>query len=138
MRGAKIVEGVYVAETVAGETYVGQSGNIANRLAQHVDNGFITQNAADNATLYEVLGGKTSREVAEQSVIDSYGGIDNLANQVNPIGGRPALATNPALGNVTSNNLVNWGSAAAADVGIDTATQSTAAQGMSGAGSPSK
>jgi hypothetical protein len=88
--------------------------------------------------LYEVLGGKTSREVAEQSVIDSYGGIDSLVNQVNPIGGRPALATNPALGNVTGNNIVNWGSAAAADVGIDTATQSTAAQGMSVAGSPSK
>jgi len=101
VRGAQIVEGVYVVETVAGETYVGQSGNIANRLAQHVDNGFITQNAADNATLYEVLGGKTSREVAEQSVIDSYGGIDGLANQVNPIGGRPALATNPALAAIT-------------------------------------
>ena len=136
-RGAAIVEGIYAVETVAGETYVGQSGNIAQRLAQHVDNGFITQGAADNATLYEVLGGKTSREVAEQGLIDFNGGVDNLANQVNPIGGRPNLALDPTLGNVSSDNLVNWGGAAAADVGIDAATQSTPAQGMSGAASPS-
>lgn len=131
VRGARIVEGVYVAETVAGETYIGQSGNIATRLAQHVDNGFITQEAADSAQLFEVLGGKTSREVAEQAMIDSYGGVDNLANTVNPIGGRPGLASNPTLGNVVNNNLTNWGSVTAADVGINTLTQSTPAQGAS-------
>jgi RHS repeat-associated protein len=131
VRGARIVEGVYVAETVAGETYVGQSGNIATRLAQHVDNGFITQEAADSAQLFEVLGGKTSREVAEQAMIDSYGGVDNLANTVNPIGGRPGLASNPTLGNIVSNNLTNWGNVTAADVGINTLTQSTPAQGAS-------
>ena len=128
-RGAQIVQGVYVVETVAGETYVGQSGNIASRLAQHVDSGFITQEAADSARLFEVLGGKTSREVAEQAVIDSYGGLEDVANAVNPIGGRPWLASDPTLGNIVSNNLINWGTVAATDVGIDTLTQSTPAQG---------
>jgi hypothetical protein len=120
---------VYAVETVAGETYIGQSGNIASRLAQHVDNGFITQEAADSAQLFEVLGGKTSREVAEQALIDSNGGVGNLANTVNPIGGRPWLASDPTLGNITSNNLINWGNAAATDVGVDALTDSTPAQG---------
>jgi hypothetical protein len=98
-------------------------------IALHVNNGFITQEAAESAQLFEVLGGKTSREVAEQATIDSYGGVNNLANVVNPIGGRPGLASNPALGNVVSNNLINWGNTAATDVGIDTLTNSTPAQG---------
>lgn len=36
----------------------------------------------------EVLGGKTSREIAEQQRIYSHGGIEsgNLANKRNPIG----------------------------------------------------
>jgi len=34
----------------------------------------------------EVLGGKTTREVAEQLRINRLGGIDNLENIRNPIG----------------------------------------------------
>jgi hypothetical protein len=108
---------------------VGQSGNVAGRLIQHVDNSFISQESAVSAELYEVFDGKASREVAEQAMIDSYGGFDNLANQVNPIGGRPWLASNPALGNVTSDNLINWANVVAADVGADTLTSVTPAQG---------
>jgi RHS repeat-associated protein len=128
-RGAEIVEGIYVVETVAGETYVGQSGNVASRLAQHVFNGKITQEAADAARLFEVLGGKASREVAEQAMIDALGGIEELANIVNPIGGRPWLANNPALGNILSDNLINWYNVIASDIGIDALTRLLRGQG---------
>ena len=33
-----------------------------------------------------VTGGKLQREIAEQLLIDSKGGIDGLLNKVNPIG----------------------------------------------------
>jgi hypothetical protein len=34
----------------------------------------------------EIIGGKTQREIAEQLRINDLGGIENLANQRNPIG----------------------------------------------------
>jgi hypothetical protein len=87
---ADITEGIY--EVVEGDgTYVGQSGNIDARLAQHVASGKITQESADNAVRTEVLGGKTAREVAEQGRIneltDGYGASDpRVTNIRNPIG----------------------------------------------------
>jgi hypothetical protein len=93
-----------------------------------------TQEAVDDALKFEVLGGKTSREVAEQVAIDARGGISNLENQVNPIGGRPYLANNPLLGNVTKDNLVNVPGVIGADVGIDTLTQSSPARASGSSG----
>ena len=82
-------EGIYVVRSEAGN-YVGQSGNIIQRLAQHVSTGKFTQAEVDAAERFAVSGGKTAREIAEQLKIDSaeFGGIDNLLNKVNPIGVR--------------------------------------------------
>jgi len=82
-------EGIYVVRSEAGN-YVGQSGNITQRLAQHVSTGKFTQAEVDAAERFAVSGGKTAREIAEQLKIDSpeFGGIDNLLNKVNPIGVR--------------------------------------------------
>ncbi len=82
----RVEEGIYDVLLESGERYVGQSGNITRRLAQHVANGKFTAEEAARAIRTEVLGGKTAREIAEQLKIDSYGGIRNLLNRVNPIG----------------------------------------------------
>jgi len=112
-RGAQIQEGIYVASTTAkqGLLYVGQSGQIATRLEQHVASGKITQEVASSANVFEVLGGKTSREVAEQRMANQLGGVGtgSLANKVNPIGAsRSGLLDDPLLGAISSNNLFNW------------------------------
>jgi hypothetical protein len=83
-------EGIYVVRNAADEVYVGQSGNITSRLGQHVSTGKFTQAKVDAAQRFEVLGGKTSREIAEQLNLDSFGGRDapGVLNKVNPIGDR--------------------------------------------------
>ena len=101
-RGAEVAahiaeEGIYDVVTSTGERYVGQSGNISRRLAEHVANNKITAEAAENAIRTEVKGSKTAREIAEQLKIDSYGGIDNLANKVNPIGRRRLDLISPGV-----------------------------------------
>lgn len=83
--GALVEEGTYVVKTAQGE-YVGQSGAISRRLQQHVASGKFTQAEVDAAERAMVTGGKLQREIAEQLVIDSKGGIDGLLNKVNPIG----------------------------------------------------
>jgi RHS repeat-associated protein len=80
-------EGIYVVRSATG-TYVGQSGNIAQRLTRHVSNDKFTQAEVDAAERIFVSGGKTVREIAEQMKIDELGGIDNLLNKLNPIGPR--------------------------------------------------
>ncbi|HET6550098.1 MAG TPA: RHS repeat-associated core domain-containing protein, partial [Solirubrobacter sp.] len=87
----QITEGIYEVVTKEGLPYVGQSGNIEQRLAQHVRSGKITQEAADAAARTEVMGGKTAREIAEQrrinEVTNGVGASDpGIANKVNPIG----------------------------------------------------
>ncbi|WP_084284650.1 NHL domain-containing protein [Solirubrobacter soli] len=89
--GREATEGVYEVVTKEGLPYVGQSNNIDRRLAEHVRDGKITQEAADAAARTEVLGGKTAREVAEQRRINDLtngvGASDpGIANKVNPIG----------------------------------------------------
>jgi hypothetical protein len=85
-------EGIYDVATLTGERYVGQSGNITQRLAQHVSDGKITAAEASKAIRTYVPGGKTAREIAEQLAIDKYGGPKStnsasvLANKVNPVG----------------------------------------------------
>jgi hypothetical protein len=78
------VEGVYEFTATSGKTYVGQSGNIAVRLEQHITSGKLLQGTPVKTT--EVLGGKTVREIAEQLRVNSLGGIKNLENIRNPIG----------------------------------------------------
>ncbi|MCU1492252.1 MAG: hypothetical protein JWO62_16, partial [Acidimicrobiaceae bacterium] len=88
-------EGVYVIRSTGGN-YVGQSGNIDQRLAGYVSSGRFTQAEVDAAERTLATGGKTAREVAEQLQIDSMGGVDNLLNIRNPIGdGRVSLMPQP-------------------------------------------
>jgi RHS repeat-associated protein len=84
--GDDVTEGIYTVITAEGEVYVGQSGNITRRLLEHVASGKISEVEAALAERVEVLGGKLNRELAEQLTIKSKGGIENLANKVNPIG----------------------------------------------------
>jgi RHS repeat-associated protein len=87
-KAAKAVdEGIYVIKGSRG-TYVGESGNIPGRLAQHVESKRFTQAEVDSAERIGVVGGKTAREIAEQQKIDELGGIDALLNLRNPIGRR--------------------------------------------------
>ncbi|VXC24794.1 DUF6531 domain-containing protein [Nocardioides sp. AX2bis] len=83
--GPRPTEGIYVVDSVDG-VYVGQSNDIDRRFAEHVRDGKFTPAEVGNAARQEVLGGKTSREVAEQQMVDRLGGVDNLLNRVNPIG----------------------------------------------------
>jgi len=124
--------------TKAGQTYVGQSGNVSRRLAEHVADGKITQSAANNATKFEVLGGKTSREVAEQRVIDARGGLPSLANRENPVGGRYGLLNNQQLGVISKDNLINWRAVVAFDVFVDSLLSSSSAQAAGSAGGTRK
>jgi RHS repeat-associated protein len=78
-------EGVYVVRSSLGD-YVGQSGNIDQRLAGYVSSGRFTASEVADAERSLVTGGKTAREVAEQLEIDSRGGVANLLNIRNPIG----------------------------------------------------
>lgn len=87
--GTQAVEGIYEFTAASGKTYVGQSGNIAARLEQHIASGKLLPGTAVKTT--EVLGGKTVRETAEQLRINSLGGIYQdgikvLENMRNPIG----------------------------------------------------
>jgi hypothetical protein len=82
---APIESGNYVVSTPRGE-YVGQSGNISNRLDQHVASGKFTQAEVNAAQRIAVPGSKLDREIAEQLLIDSKGGVPNLLNVVNPVG----------------------------------------------------
>ena len=86
---AQVAEGIYEFTAVSGRTYVGQSGNIAARLEQHIASGKLLSGTPVKTT--EVLGGKTAREIAEQLRIDALGGIHQngvkvLENIRNPIG----------------------------------------------------
>jgi RHS repeat-associated protein len=79
-------EGIYEFQAASGKTYVGQSGQISERLVQHLKSGKLAASDATAVARTEVLGGKTAREVAEQVRINKLGGIENLENKVNPIG----------------------------------------------------
>ncbi len=82
------VKGVYDIVLKNGKHYVGQSKNIANRLLQHIKNKKFSLDDIANIKIKEVVGGKTAREIVEQRIINSLGGIrgGNLLNVVNPIG----------------------------------------------------
>jgi len=89
---AEVVEGIYEFTAKSGKKYVGQSGNIPRRLAEHVRDGRLCPTELPNVARKHVPGGKTAREIAEQQRIDDLGGIKNLENKRNPIGpGRRGL-----------------------------------------------
>lgn len=98
-----INEGVYLINSSAGR-YVGQSGDMATRLATHAANtlrfGDDAAASANNAIRLSVPGNTTAREIAEQRILFSMGGknADGVLNQINPIGGRLGLLDNTSLG----------------------------------------
>ncbi len=84
-------EGIYEGAdaTAPGRTYVGQSGDIPSRLAQHEASGKFP--AGTKVTATEVTGGKAAREVAEHNRIQQRGGVrsksgSQTSNIRNPIG----------------------------------------------------
>lgn len=83
-----VEEGIYEFTATSGRTYVGQSGRITERLAEHVQTGKGAADDVAQAVRTEVKGGKTAREIAEQRRIDELGGVKsgNLENKRNPIG----------------------------------------------------
>jgi hypothetical protein len=88
------VEGIYQFTASSGKTYIGQSSNIAQRVDQHIASGKLARVTPVQTT--EVLGGKMTREIAEQLKINELGGINNLENIRNPIGSnRQYLLPNP-------------------------------------------
>lgn len=87
--GVQATEGIYQFTAASGKVYVGQSGNILERLAQHIVSGKLLEGTQVQVT--EVLGGKLAREIAEQLRINELGGIYQngmkvLENIRNPIG----------------------------------------------------
>jgi hypothetical protein len=84
---SKIVrKGIYEFVDKTGMKYIGQSGNIPNRIATHLSSGKLLSENLSTLKITEVRGGKTAREIVEQLRINELGGIDNLANERNPIG----------------------------------------------------
>lgn len=78
---------IYVVTKEDGSVYVGQSGNIARRLNQHLRRNKFTQAEIDNARVIPVPGGKLSREIREQLAIDDRRQLGKqLLNERNPIG----------------------------------------------------
>jgi RHS repeat-associated protein len=140
-----ISQGVYyMAEN--GASYIGQGGIRANgasyatRITESAVKRFGDADAADNAIRFAVSNGnvQTSREVAEQSLINSVGGIDNgsLLNALNPIGPkRAAFMTTPGYGDITSvavPNLLGDGAGAAVGGGIGASLSATNANAATG------
>ncbi|HWQ54666.1 MAG TPA: RHS repeat-associated core domain-containing protein [Bryobacteraceae bacterium] len=84
----KKLEGIYEFSE-KGKTYVGQSGDVAGRVGQHLESGKLVPGTT--VTVTPVPGGKTAREVAEQKRINQLGGTANTpgsqtTNQRNPVG----------------------------------------------------
>jgi RHS repeat-associated protein len=107
-RTEDITQGVYYLSE-NGAAYIGQGGvrasgaTYAARIAESSVERFGTESAADNAIRFGVSNSTipASRQVAEQTLIDSVGGIgdSNLLNAVNPIGAaRHGLLTTPGYG----------------------------------------
>jgi RHS repeat-associated protein len=86
LEAAKGVEGIYEFTAASGKLYVGQSGNIGLRLADHLATGKLTLDGLSTVRFTEVGGGKLAREIAEQLRINGLGGIRGLENIRNPIG----------------------------------------------------
>jgi hypothetical protein len=86
LEAAKGVEGIYEFTAASGKIYVGQSGNIGLRLAQHLASGKLLEEGISSVRFTEIAGGKLAKEIAEQLRINELGGIGNLENVRNAIG----------------------------------------------------
>jgi hypothetical protein len=95
--GGVIKEGTYeFADALnSGKTYVGQSGDIDRRLAEHIRDGRLASSDLANVRRTAVPGGKLQREIAEQLRITELGGIKGaltIANsQVDDLRGLSSL-----------------------------------------------
>ncbi len=88
---AVATEGIYEFQDLLnpGQIYVGQSGNIPQRLQEHVRSGRL--GGVEDARTTQVSGGKFAREIAEQDRISELGGIQRggggqVSNRRNPVG----------------------------------------------------
>ena len=79
-------EGIYQFTSYSGKTYVGQTGNFAGRIEQHLASKKLLKADLSSLSTTQVLGGKTAREIAEQLRINSLRRVENLENIRNPIG----------------------------------------------------
>jgi RHS repeat-associated protein len=98
---AKVIqegEGVYNLLTSGGR-YVGQSKNFLARVAAHFSGRGKLTNFTKITEEFHLMSGssKYEREIYEQYLINKSGGIDNLINVVNPVGGRFNLKTAEGL-----------------------------------------
>lgn len=86
---------------------MGQSGQIATRLPAHTAKGF-SDKALNNSARIEIIGSKTTREIAEQRVLTGLGGKNaaGILNKVNPIGGRPGLGLSGSIDEFATNVAV--------------------------------
>jgi len=85
-------EGIYEWVDDAGKTYVGQSGDIPKRLKQHAQSGKLDGVDLTTIKTTEVVGDKTTREIAEHTRIQEITGdvaarkSEAVLNKVDPIG----------------------------------------------------
>jgi hypothetical protein len=82
---AEGAEGIYEFSSSNGLTYVGQTGNLARRIGQHIDSGKLLNQDLSSVRFTAVAGGKLAREIAEQTRINELGGIANLRNKINAL-----------------------------------------------------
>ncbi|MCD4830991.1 MAG: hypothetical protein K8R02_04170 [Anaerohalosphaeraceae bacterium] len=82
----EVAEGIYEFTASSGKTYVGQSGNVTNRIVQHIKSGKLLTKDVKTLKATKVGGGKVAREIYEQLRINKLGGIDKLENMKNAIG----------------------------------------------------
>jgi len=67
--------------------YIGESGDIAKRINQHLSKKKLDEKNIENVEFKEVEGDKLEREIEEQKGIDKYGVLPNqkLTNKKNPV-----------------------------------------------------
>ena len=79
--------GIYEFRSSSGKVYVGQSKHLHTRINQHLQSGKLNKSDLKTLKWTKMPGSnKTDREIAEQLKINGLGGIEKLANKVNPIG----------------------------------------------------
>jgi hypothetical protein len=78
-------EGIYEFRSSNGQTYVGQSGNIPQRIQQHITAGRLLPGDMATVRTTAVAGGRTARVIAEQLRINQLGGVSVLRNIRNAI-----------------------------------------------------
>jgi hypothetical protein len=83
---AKGVEGIYEFVGKTGQIYVGQSGNIGLRLAQHLRSGALFSTDISCIPFMEVTGGRINERNCRTASESLNTGFENLQNEQNAIG----------------------------------------------------